>query len=87
MSNMNMNIKIKLKDSETQYIFYWIDPEKLNNYTLPTFTKKIVKYLEKINEKNSNNRSWNFWFIYCKFISKKSRIIKLQSMKKIPQLI
>ena len=23
------------------------NPEKLNDYTLPTFTKKIVKYLEK----------------------------------------
>ena len=25
---------------------YWIDPTKLQNYTLPTFTKKIVKFLE-----------------------------------------
>ena len=24
----------------------WIDPKNLNNYTLPTFTKKIVNYLE-----------------------------------------
>ena len=25
---------------------FWIDPTKLQNYTLPTFTKKIVKFLE-----------------------------------------
>ena len=25
---------------------YWIDPTKLQNYTLPTFTKMIVKFLE-----------------------------------------
>ena len=25
---------------------HWIDPSKLRNYTLPTFTKKIVKFLE-----------------------------------------
>ena len=24
----------------------WIDPKNLHNYTLPTFTKKIVNYLE-----------------------------------------
>ena len=25
---------------------YWIDPKNLQNYTLPTFTKKILKFLE-----------------------------------------
>jgi A/G-specific adenine glycosylase len=25
----------------------WIDSSKLNNYTLPTFTKKIFRYLDK----------------------------------------
>ena len=48
MSNMNMNIEIK-NDKITKPIpfSYWIDPKKLKNYTLPTFTKKIVTYLEK----------------------------------------
>ena len=26
---------------------YWFDKRKLDNYMLPTFTKKVVKYLEK----------------------------------------
>ena len=48
MSNMNMNIKIKyLKNSDNFKSPYWIDEKKLNKYMLPTFTKKIVKYLEK----------------------------------------
>ena len=47
MSNMNMNIEIK-NDKMTKPIplSYWIDPKKLKNYTLPTFTKKIFTYLE-----------------------------------------
>jgi A/G-specific adenine glycosylase len=47
MSNMNMNIEIK-NDKITKPIpfSYWINPKKLKNYTLPPFTKKIVKYLE-----------------------------------------
>ena len=47
MSNMSMNIEIK-NDKITKPIpfSYWINPKKLKNYTLPTFTKKIVKYLE-----------------------------------------
>ena len=49
MSNMNMNVilqltKLKKKIPDS----YWIDGSKLNNYTLPTFTKKIFKYLNKI---------------------------------------
>ena len=48
MSNMNMNIKIlHLKNSKKFSSSYWIDQRKLNNYMLPTFTKKIVKYLER----------------------------------------
>ena len=49
MSNMNMNIKIKyLKNNEKFQSPHWIDKKKLDNYMLPSFTKKIVKYLEKI---------------------------------------
>jgi A/G-specific adenine glycosylase len=49
MSNMNMNVIFKftklksvIPDSS------WIDSSKLSNYTLPTFTKKIFRYLDKI---------------------------------------
>ena len=48
ISNMNMNITIqfnKVKGSIPNSS--WIDSSKLNNYTLPTFTKKIFKYLDK----------------------------------------
>ena len=48
MSNMNMNIKIQyLKKSENFQSPYWINEKKINNYMLPSFTKKIVKYLER----------------------------------------
>ena len=48
MSNMNMNIKIQyLKNIKKLPLSYWFDKRKLNNYMLPTFTKKVVKYLEK----------------------------------------
>ena len=48
MSNMNMNIKIQyLRNSEKFHSPYWIDKKKLDNYMLPSFTKKIVKFLEK----------------------------------------
>jgi len=47
MSNMSMNIKIQNNKMIKPIPFsYWIDPKKLKNYTLPTFTKKIVTYLE-----------------------------------------
>ena len=47
MSNMNMNIKIQNDKIIKPIPFsYWIDPKKLKHYTLPTFTKKIVTYLE-----------------------------------------
>ena len=48
MSNMNMNIKIQyLKSTKRFPSSYWFDKRKLDNYMLPTFTKKVVKYLEK----------------------------------------
>jgi len=48
MSNMNMNIKIQyLKSSDQFKSPYWINEKKLDNYMLPSFTKKIVKYLER----------------------------------------
>ena len=47
MSNMNMNIKVEHNKAGSPIPFSnWIDPKKLKNYTLPTFTKKIVNYLE-----------------------------------------
>ena len=48
MSNMNMNIKIEyLKNVKRFPSSYWFDKRKLDNYMLPTFTKKVVKYLEE----------------------------------------
>ncbi len=48
MSNMNMNIKIQyLKDNKKFTSSYWVDKKKLDSYMLPSFTKKIVRYLEK----------------------------------------
>ena len=48
MSNMNMNIKIQyLKSSDNFQSPHWVNEKKLDNYLLPSFTKKIVKYLEK----------------------------------------
>ena len=47
ISNMSMNIKIEFKNKyNLNKNNYWIDPTKLQNYILPTFTKKIVKFLE-----------------------------------------
>ena len=47
MSNMNMNIKIEHKNKIGSLpTSHWVDPKKLKNYTLPTFTKRIVRYLE-----------------------------------------
>ncbi|MFL2889049.1 MAG: A/G-specific adenine glycosylase [Candidatus Pelagibacter sp.] len=48
LSNMNMNIKIQyLKNSGKFKEPLWVEEKKLDNYMLPTFTKKIVKYLER----------------------------------------
>ena len=48
MSNMNMNIKIQYPKIKVKNFLssYWIDQKKIGNYMLPTFTKKVVKYLE-----------------------------------------
>jgi len=48
MSNMNMSIKIQyLKNNKRLPSSYWVDQKKIKNYMLPTFTKKVVKYLER----------------------------------------
>ncbi len=48
MSNMNMNIKIQYsKDNQKYSSAYWFDRKKLGRYMLPSFTKKVVQYLEK----------------------------------------
>ncbi len=48
MSNMNMNINIKrIKEFSNISIGSWIDQTKFNQYTLPTFTKKIFASLNK----------------------------------------
>ncbi len=47
MSNMNMKIKfISKKSSKKMPFSNWIDPENIKKYILPTFTKKIINYLE-----------------------------------------
>tara|TARA_B100000900_G_scaffold202827_1_gene171961 strand:+ start:1022 stop:2005 length:984 start_codon:yes stop_codon:yes gene_type:complete len=47
ISNMNMNIKIEYDNTaRSATTTNWIDPKNLHNYTLPSFTKKIVNYLE-----------------------------------------
>ncbi len=47
LSNMNMNIKIEYDNLDKLVTTpNWIDPKNLKDYTLPTFTKKIVNYLE-----------------------------------------
>ena len=47
MSNMNMSIKIQYsKNNKRLPSSYWVDQKKIKNYMLPTFTKKVVKYLE-----------------------------------------
>jgi len=48
MSNMNMNINIKrIKEFSNISNGSWIDQTKFNQYTLPTFTKKIFASLNK----------------------------------------
>ena len=47
MSNINMNINIEYKNKINSLPnSYWIDLNKSKNYILPTFTKKIFRYLE-----------------------------------------
>ena len=46
--NMNMNINIKrIKEFSNISNGSWIDKTKFNQYTLPTFTKKIFASLNK----------------------------------------
>ena len=48
MSNMNMNIKIEYSNDKIKFPYsHWVDGKKMNSYMLPSFTKKIVQYLEK----------------------------------------
>ena len=48
MSNMNMNIKIEYSNDNEKFPYsYWVDGAKMNSDMLPSFTKKIVRYLEK----------------------------------------
>ena len=48
MSNMNMNIKIEYSNDNKKFPYsHWVDGTKMNSYMLPSFTKKIVQYLEK----------------------------------------
>ncbi|MDB4821385.1 A/G-specific adenine glycosylase, partial [Candidatus Pelagibacter sp.] len=48
ISNMNMNVIIKFSNLKgTISNSSWIDSSKLEDYTLPTFTKKIFNYLKK----------------------------------------
>ena len=48
MSNMNVNIKIQYSEDNQKFpSSYWADRKKLNTFMLPSFTKKVVKYLEK----------------------------------------
>ena len=48
MSNMNMSIKIQyLKNKRKIPLSYWVDQKKIKDHTLPTFTKTVVKYLER----------------------------------------
>ena len=45
---MNKNIKIQYsKDNQKFSSSYWLDRKKLDSYMLPSFTKKVVKYLDK----------------------------------------
>ena len=48
MSNMNMSVIIKFNSMKSAIPdSSWIDRSKINNYTLPTFTKKIFRYLDQ----------------------------------------
>ena len=49
ISNMNMNVIIKFSKLKGEISnSSWIDSSKLEDYTLPTFTKKIFNHLKKI---------------------------------------
>ena len=65
---MNMNIKLNISKIIKKFHYLIGLIKKLDNYMLPSFTKKIVEYLEKINEKSCNYWSRNIRTIYCQFI-------------------
>ena len=45
---MNMSIKIQYPKKNIKLpSSYWIDTNNIKNFMLPTFTKEVVKYLEK----------------------------------------
>ena len=44
-NNLKKTLNFKIKNIIPNS--YWIDSSKINNYTLPTFTKKIFRYLDK----------------------------------------
>ena len=49
MSNMNMNVIFEFTKKKNSIPgSSWIDSSQLDSYTLPTFTKKIFRYLDKI---------------------------------------
>ena len=49
ISNMNMNVIFRYARLKNNIPgSSWIDSSKLDSYTLPTFTKKIFRYLDKI---------------------------------------
>ncbi len=69
MSNMNMNIKIQNDKIIKPIPFsYWIDPKKLKTTLCQLLQKKLLLIWKTINEKNCNNWSGYFRFVYCKFI-------------------
>ena len=48
MSNMNMSIKIQYSKGNQKFSSsHWVDKKKINSYMLPSFTKKVVQYLNK----------------------------------------
>ena len=49
LSNMDMAIQIKKTEKkQNSPVYYWIDPKKVQEIVLPSFTKRILKELETI---------------------------------------
>ena len=49
LSNMDMAIQIKKTEKkQNSPVHYWIDPKKVEEIVLPSFTKRILKELETI---------------------------------------
>ena len=47
MDSLHIFLGATVADAAARPLHWVYDPKKLKNYTLPTFTKKIVTYLEK----------------------------------------